>query len=366
MDFKRIEDLSINECLDFIQIKSQEAKVIAESSNSQDEICQRFLDVNETIDSQICRLVIDRLAGLLLKDKNMFFSSKNKSDFQNYLSERGDGLWRKEAELSIKRIEDAEKEKNLYAIKNRNKIIIKFVIFSITTMLFLHVSIVFCVSNYHSASYINVSGQDTVSQLGGNVELKISSDADIDAISISSSDSWIKCLDYSQKNFYGPDTLSGLSKINDKGNVPLWIKPNYDAEKTGYVKVIAYSTFFGYHTSSISRTYKIHQFSGKSTFMKLDTYSMSFDRLGSSHNSSFLVQCNGINLEVIPQQEWISVKRIGRHTRNDSIFSLYSVTVDECNDNQNYRYHRIGKIIVISDPYKKVITIRQGDDLRFY
>ena len=121
MEYKRIEDLNINECLERIQIKFTEAKSVIINGKSQADVNQSLSNISAVEDSEIKTLVINRLTKLLLKDKSAYSICKNKSDFQKYLSVWGDGLWRKEAENSIKRIEDAEKEYNCFE-KNKGSV----------------------------------------------------------------------------------------------------------------------------------------------------------------------------------------------------------------------------------------------------
>lgn len=226
MEYKRIEDLSITECIEKIQIKWEDAKSVAASSKNKDNAYQSLSNISETEISEIRTFVINRLAELLLKDKASYLACKNKSAYQAYLSSWVDGLWRNEAGACIKRIEDAEKEFNYYDrnkgsiaglnrylssyprgkyadsarqllnSKKRKRNIKKISISAIVTL----VIALLCYTNYHSVSYINALENVSFSKKGGSVSCTISTDALGSNIQLLTSADWIE-VDKNGKDF---------------------------------------------------------------------------------------------------------------------------------------------------------------------
>lgn len=105
MEYKKIEDLSITECLEKGKIEWTDAKSIIATNNIKEDVCHNLSEIVKIDVSEIADLLISRLAELLIKDKKVFSSCKKKADFEQYLSTWKEGLWREEAQNRIKRLE---------------------------------------------------------------------------------------------------------------------------------------------------------------------------------------------------------------------------------------------------------------------
>ena len=105
MEYKKIEYLSITECLEKGKIEWKDAKSIIATNNIKEDVCHNLSEIVKINSSEIADLLINRLAELLIKDKKEFSACKKKADFEQYLSAWKEGLWRKEAQNRIKRLE---------------------------------------------------------------------------------------------------------------------------------------------------------------------------------------------------------------------------------------------------------------------
>ena len=119
MEYKRIEDLNIAECLERLKIKRGDIKNFVANVNFESVIKQFLTEQSPEITSEIGSLVYQRLVDLLQMDRTSFKSCHNLADYQSYMSKNIDGLWREEAELEIKKIEGEQLTKTI--INNNQK-----------------------------------------------------------------------------------------------------------------------------------------------------------------------------------------------------------------------------------------------------
>lgn len=327
--------------------------------------CQEFLKKNPS--SPYAQQVSERRDAcyniLKSEDDRLFASAKTISDYENYLKaypkDCYPGLHRRDAQLRIDNLffnqnKDSKKGCEKYLgrfpkgihtteavalIQKYNRA--KNLKIILTIIFMIIIAGIICYLNYHPASYVSVSGKTDVSQYGEEINLQISTDANHGAIYVSSSDNWLTVKNYS-------NTMADLNILS-----------NSSSERTGHVTVTAYTTFFGNTTSSISKTYDIHQSSGKATYMNLSTSTLRYDKYGNAEGkSSFTLQCDGVSQNVNSENSWITVSKSSGSTQNSS---SYSVTIDKNNGDS-----RNGRIVIKSQPYEKVITVYQKSGLASY
>lgn len=369
MEYKRIEDLNINECLERIQIKFTEAKSVIINGKSQADVNQSLSYISAVEDSEIKTLVINRLTELLLKDKSAYSICKKKSDFQKYLSVWGDGLWRKEAETSIKRIEDAEKEFNYYErnkgsiaglnkylssyprgkyadsakqllnAKKRNR---KITTFSISVIVVLVVAIL-CYTNYHSVSYLNAVDNVSFTKKGGTASRSISTDALGSNIQFSTSENWIK--------------------INESGkDLKIEVEPNHGSDKTGRITIYAYTTLFSFNLSRKTTSIEVHQASGIATNLEVTESSLHFEKY-SSDTHTIYATTDGMNMNVTTEgidDDWIDVT----HDISEDGDNYRAKIVVSSHNNEGGEKH--GAIIICSDSFERRISLSQESGLATY
>ena len=369
MEYKRIEDLSITECLERVEIKWAEAKSISTNSKSQADACQSLTTISATESSEIRDLVINRLADLLLEDKSAFSACKNKSDFQKYLSDWRDGLWRKEAETSINRFENAEKESNYYennkgtisglkkylssypsgkyadsarqllSAKKRNK---KVTTIGISVVVVFAIAIL-CYTNYHSVSYLNDLENVYFSKKGGKVSRTISTDALGSNIQLLASDNWIK-IDKSGKDF------------------TVEVEPNHEAEKKGTITVTAYTTLFNFNLSRKLTSIEVHQASGIATNLEVSESYLHFEKY-SSDTHTIYATTDGMNMNITTEgvdDDWIDVTQDISEYGDDYRAKI----VVSSHNNEGGEKH--GAIIISSDSFERRISLSQESGLATY
>lgn len=338
--YKAVKDFTYCECLEFLKQNpsSQYAKQVSERR----DVCYNILKS---------------------EDDRLFACAKTISDYGNYLKTypKGcyPGLHRRDAQLRIDDLfynqnKDSKKGCENYLerfpkgthTKEANLLVQKYyrarnMKIALSIVLLTAIAGIICYLNYYPTSYVEVSGKPNVSQYGEEISLNISTDAEYGAIYVSSSNNWI------------------YVKKFDNISADLEIEPNCGSERTGHITVTVYTTFFGSSISSISKTYNIHQSSGKATYMNISTSTLRYDKYGNAEEkASFTLQCDGVSQKVSSDNNWIKVVRSSGSTHNKS---NYSVTVDK-----NIGDGRNGKIVINSQPYEKVITVYQKSGLASY
>lgn len=366
MEYKRIEDLNIIECLERIQIKLAEAKSVITKSKSQADVTQSLSNISAEEASEIKALVVNRLTELLLKDKSAYLLCKNMADFQNYLSAWGDGLWRKEAETSIKRIEEAEKESNYYKsnkgsiaglnkylssyprgkyadsakqllnAKKRNRKITTFSISAIVTLIIA----ILCYTNYHSVSYLNAVDNVSFTKKGGTASRSISTDALGSNIQLAASADWIK--------------------INKSGrDFTIEVEPNHGSDKTGKITIYAYTTLFNFNLSRETTSIEVHQASGIATNLEVTESSLHFEKY-SSDTHTIYATTDGMNMKVTTEgidDDWIDVT----HDISEDGDNYRAKIVVSSHNNEGGEKH--GFVLISSDSFEKRISLSQESGL---
>lgn len=369
MEYKRIEDLNITECLERIQIKFAEAKSIITNSRSQADVTQSLSNLSAVQASEIKTLVINRLAELLLKDKSAYSVCRKKSDYQTYLSAWTDGLWREEAETFIKQIEEKEKEtsffernkntiaglnkylssyprgeyadsaKQLLNTKKRNR---KITTFSISAIVVLVVAIL-CYTNYHSVSYLNAVDNASFTKKGGVVSRSISTDALGSNIQLSTSEDWIK-INKSGKDF------------------TIEVEPNHGSDKTGKITIYAYTTLFSFNLGRKETSIEVHQASGIATSLEVTESSLHFEKY-SSDTPTIYATTDGMNMNVTTEgidDGWIDVT----HDISEEGDNYRAKIVVSSHNNEGGEKH--GVIVISSDSFERRISLFQESGLATY
>lgn len=103
MEFKNINSFSITECCEYLRINRENLPSIVEK-----------LDITTKRE----RLLLERLKTLLKEDCMFFQNCKTVSEYENYLSVWVDGVWRKQAQEEIVRLNAESEELDCY---NKNK-----------------------------------------------------------------------------------------------------------------------------------------------------------------------------------------------------------------------------------------------------
>lgn len=106
MEFKNIDSFSITECCEYLRINREDLPNIVEK-------------LNVTTNRE--RLLLERLKTLLREDRMFFQNCKTVNEYENYLSVWVDGIWRKQSQKEIGRL-NSELEEIDYYNKNKDSI----------------------------------------------------------------------------------------------------------------------------------------------------------------------------------------------------------------------------------------------------
>ena len=114
MEFKSIDQLTINDCCNHLSISRDLLKqaVVATKGNSS-ILYERVFD-GQTLNG-VKEEIARRLISLLIEDRRIFLSCQTGAiTYEQYLSISNDGLWHNEASKRIKEIKDQQEEKEYY------------------------------------------------------------------------------------------------------------------------------------------------------------------------------------------------------------------------------------------------------------
>lgn len=366
MKFEKIDDLRITDCLDILGIDIFAVKSIVNSYNDFSGFHQSLYENCQNGDDETTKLIINRLSELLYNDKESYSLCNCKADYQNYLSEWEDGLWREEAESAVKRIEESECERKYYESHKNTIAELKTYIdkypkgkyvnsarqllddklnkrkkltYSIVAIALIVVAVV-CYLNYHSVSYLNSIDDISCGKRGGDISFTISTDAISENIRLIESEDWI-----------------GITK--DGYNCIVSISPNHDSSKKASITVCAYTTFFGIKLNEKEINFNVDQSSGVASFLAVNDYDIHFNKF-SSETCAIYATTDGMNLNISTDgidDDWIDVD--------------YSIVEDVDNNKAEIRVvsqnneggEKEGYIVITSDSFSKRIRISQESGL---
>ncbi len=367
MRFKNIDELSITECCDLLNI---DRRVLEERG------AEGF---GEVANGDV--LVVQRLRRLLEEDKRFYESCSTVEWCEAYLQTWVDGLYRGQVAARLSRLRSQEEETAFY---NKNKRTIRgcdaylkrypdgeYALEAkrirakkkrkrrVRNIVILAIIVIVCVANYHPAKYLTVRSNISVSKYGGSVSVPISTNVDIYDIDVYNWAEWITIDD------------------SDPTNLRLSLSANSGKEKTGEIEVVAYSTFFGVEVGGLEETINVTQASGEASELQVSPAgSLSFDKNGNASSAKrFTVKTDGVELQVVSSVDWISLSKYGSYSSKQewtllaerksqgkySHVESFNVFVEK-----NPSGSRTGKITIKSGEMKKTITVYQKSGLATY
>jgi len=348
MDYKKIDELSISECCAELDIQSSQLPDILDNiSGSQD--------------------IIVRLRSLLDADMSAFKSCSTIEQFEKYLELWIDGLHRSEASQRVAQLK-AQAEELAFYKTNQNSISglesyikkypsgrfiqeakgslankkkarkIRNIILLIIAIV---IAIVVCLINYFPVSYLDVSGDVSLGKRGGNKTITISTDANDINIDVQESSNWID--------------------VNrDGGTLSINVVPNTDDERSAYITVNTYSSFFGKKFNCISKTIKVSQSSGLPTYLKTNTSEISFDKYGNCSSNQITATTDGCDLQVSTSASWFSVSKNITEDGDNMVASIV-LTTDTNNEGS-----KTGEVVIRCNDYVERVKVSQASGLATY
>ena len=345
MEYKKIDELSISECCAELNIESQQLPIIIENISGPQEI-------------------VDRLKSLVDADMSAFKSCSTIEQFEKYLELWIDGLHRSEAAQRVAQLK-AQAEELAFYKTNQNSISglesyikkypngrfiqeakgslankkkarkIRNIILLIIAIV---IAIVVCLINYFPVSYLDVSGDASLGKRGGNKTITISTDANDINIDVLESSNWIDV-----------NRAGGTLSIN--------VVPNTDDERSAYITVNTYSSFFGKKFNCISKKIKVSQSSGLPTYLKTNTSEISFDKYGNCSSNQITATTDGCDLQVSTSASWFSVSKNITEDGDNMVASIVLTT------GTNNEGSKTGEVVVRCNDYVKKVKVSQASGL---
>ena len=348
MEYKKIDELSISECCAELNIESQQLPTILENISGPQEI-------------------VDRLKSLVDADMSAFKSCSTIEQFEKYLELWIDGLHRSEASQRVAQLK-AQAEELAFYKTNQNSISglesyikkypsgrfiqeakgslankkkarkIRNIILLIIAIV---IAIVVCLINYFPVSYLDVSGDVSLGKRGGNKTITISTDANDINIDVQESSNWID--------------------VNrDGGTLSINVVPNTDDERSAYITVNTYSSFFGKKFNCISKTIKVSQSSGLPTYLKTNTSEISFDKYGNCSSNQITATTDGCDLQVSTSASWFSVSKNITEDGDNMVASIVLTT------GTNNEGSKTGEGVIRCNDYVERVKVSQASGLATY
>ena len=366
MEFKSIDQLTINDCCNHLSISRDLLKqaVVATKGNTS-LLYERVFDGQPL--SGVKEKIAKRLISLLIEDRRIFLSCQTGAiTYEQYLSISNDGLWRSEASKRIKEIKDQQEEREYYrrnqhSIEGLEKYLYKYPqgIFSqtvqkslndkkrnrvvklitICTVVFIAI-FVLCYINYHSSSYISSDSDVAFGKKGGTATCDISTDAISKNVQAYVAEDWIKA------------TVEG-------GSLVIKTSPNHEDSRNATVHLYAYTTLFGINLWKKEFNVSVKEESGLSTFLTVSNSSCSFDKYGTGEFGCS-VETDGMNLNISSDADWIVLKKNVAEKGNN--FNAKLTITAKTNESGE----RTGVILVKSDKFEKRISVKQNSGLASY
>ena len=348
MEYKKIDKLSISECCAELNIEGQQLPAILENISGPQEI-------------------VDRLKSLVDADMSAFKSCYTIEQFEKYLELWIDGLHRSEASQRVAQLK-AQAEELAFYKTNQNSISglesyikkypngrfiqeakgslankkkarkIRNIILLIIAIV---IAIVVCLINYFPVSYLDVSGDVSLGKRGGNKTITISTDANDINIDVQESSNWID--------------------VNrDGGTLSINVVPNTDDERSAYITVNTYSSFFGKKFNCISKTIKVSQSSGLPTYLETNTSEISFDKYGNCSSNQVTATTDGCDLQVTTSASWFSVSKNITEDGDNMVASIVLTT------GTNNEGSKTGEVVISCNDYVEKVKVSQASGLATY
>ena len=348
MEYKKIDELSISECCAELNIESQQLPTILENISGPQEI-------------------VDRLKSLVDADMSAFKSCSTIEQFEKYLELWIDGLHRSEASQRVAQLKAQAEElafyktnqnsisglesyikkypsgrfiqeaKGILANKKKARKIRNIILLIIAIV----IAIVVCLINYFPVSYLDVSGDVSLGKRGGNKTITISTDANDINIDVQESSNWID--------------------VNrDGGTLSINVVPNTDDERSAYITVNTYSSFFGKKFNCISKTIKVSQSSGLPTYLKTNTSEISFDKYGNCSLNQITATTDGCDLQVSTSASWFSVSKNITEDGDNMVASIVLTT------GTNNEGSKTGEVVIRCNDYVERVKVSQASGLATY
>lgn len=345
MEYKKIDELSISECCAELNIESHQLPTILENISGPQEI-------------------VDRLKSLVDADMSAFKSCSTIGQFEKYLELWIDGLHRSEAAQRVAQLK-AQAEELAFYKTNQNSISglesyikrypngrfiqeakgslankkkarkIRNIILLIIAIV---IAIVVCLINYFPVSYLDVSGDASLGKRGGNKTITISTDANDINIDVLESSNWIDV-----------NRAGGTLSIN--------VVPNKDDERSAYITVNTYSSFFGKKFNCISKKIKVSQSSGLPTYLKTNTSEISFDKYGNCSSNQITATTDGCDLQVSTSASWFSVSKNIIEDGDNMVASIVLTT------GTNNEGSKTGEVVIRCNDYVEKVKVSQASGL---
>lgn len=296
MNFKTTNRLSITECCKILNI---------DYNSLQSYNFDKFAPKNKEI--------YERLKFLLKEDRRAFYSCKTATDYEYYLSNWPDGLYRKQAEYAIiheiERIEEEqffqhnkktiegclaylkkypdgiyqnEIKKTLVELKKKKSQSRCLLYFLIALSL-----CIICLLSYSPATYIEATDIPIQNNKKHEFKLQIKTDATPTNTVIESTVEWIKIINN-----------------NDDTQFIIDIETNEEPERNGTIIVKAYSSILGIGYDCITQEINITQKSGLATYFKVSPHSINMDIDGTSQQAH--IETDGTAWTVESEPSWIT------------------------------------------------------------
>lgn len=348
MEYKKIDELSISECCAELNIESQQLPTILENISGPQEI-------------------VDRLKSLVDADMSAFKLCSTIEQFEKYLELWIDGLHRSEASQRVAQLKAQAEElafyktnqnsisglesyikkypsgrfiqeaKGILANKKKARKIRNIILLIIAIV----IAIVVCLINYFPVSYLDVSGDVSLGKRGGNKTITISTDANDINIDVQESSNWID--------------------VNrDGGTLSINVVPNTDDERSAYITVNTYSSFFGKKFNCISKTIKVSQSSGLPTYLKTNTSEISFDKYGNCSSNQITATTDGCDLQVSTSASWFSVSKNITEDGDNMVASIVLTT------GTNNEGSKTGEVVIRCNDYVERVKVSQASGLATY
>ena len=303
MKFKSIDTLSITECCEQLNLRRE-------------DLPEAIQNINEP--SERDELLIEQLQSLLNEDKSAIESCRTIEQYEGYLSTWVDGLYHSHARTRIAQLKAVAEELAFYQ-ENKDSISGceaylqkypkgKFVINAQSTLaqkkkarktrniillvLLLIAAGIFAYCNYIPVSYVNVDDNAELNNLGSEISLGISTDANSSTISATSSEDWIDCR------------VSGKT---------LYISANTNPkeERSATITITAHSSFFGSELSDRKQeTITILQETGYASHLSVSNDDVYLTANGG--NTSISINTDGIFAVSTAPASWVSTSINGK------------------------------------------------------
>lgn len=349
MEFKSIDTLSITECCEQLNLRREDLP----------EALQEVIEPSERD-----QLLIEQLRSLLDEDKLAIESCRTIEHYEAYLTSWADGLYRGYARNRITQLK-AEAEELAFYQKNKNSIsgcesylqkypkgefiqVAKVNLANkkkarkmrniILLIIAIVIAIVICLINYCPVSYLDVSEGVSFGKRGGNKTVSISTDAKYRNIDVQESSDWI-------------------SVDRDGESWSINVIPNTVDDKTGYITINAYSSFFGKRFNCISRKIAVTQDSGLPTYLKTNTSEISFDKYGNCSSNLITATTDGCDLQVSTSASWFSVSKNITEYGDNTVASIVLIT------STNNEGSKAGEVVIRCNDYVERVKVSQASGL---